>query len=310
MKTSILINNFNYQEYLIDAVNSALEQSVKVDEIILVDDGSTDQSTSIITETYARNERVKLILKEKNEGQLSCLNAGITAAIGDLIFFLDSDDFYEKDYIAECLDFYQTHQDCDFLFCGYKTFGEVENTVLPYDTERDLGYSVIATLYQQAWVGSVTSTLSIRKKILDQILPIPYLEDWRTRADDCLVWGASLSRARKYYIPKALVNYRVHNRNNFYRKKFTQAYLYERELKIIRLFSFFQNKMNYGDRLFSLTSLEFSTIEQPLWNDLLFYLKLVINSDLNLYQKARQIRAILSHFFTRANQQNVSRTQS
>lgn len=85
---SIIINNFNYEKYLRSAIKSALEQSYCYKEVVVVDDGSTDGSMSIIQEFYGL---VVLVLKA-NEGQASAFNAGLAASIGDIVIFLDADD--------------------------------------------------------------------------------------------------------------------------------------------------------------------------------------------------------------------------
>jgi glycosyltransferase involved in cell wall biosynthesis len=298
MRISVIVNNFNYQQYVIDAVNSVLNQSTQVDEIVVVDDGSTDQSSSKILQKFSDNDRVKIILKEKNEGQLSCLNEGARISTGDIIFFLDSDDLYAERYIAEAVAFYRENTDCDFLFCGYTSIGDVESQYFPYPFTRNLGYSIVSTLYQQRWIGSVTSTISMRKAILDKVLPIPFLDDWRTRADDCLIWGASLAGAKKFYMSEALVKYRIHNQNNFYHQKFNESYLFIREVNIRRLLSFLSLKMNYGNQLFNLAALEFSTIEAPFVEELWCYVKIILLANANLYTKFRILTLLLKHFLT------------
>ena len=62
MKISVLINNYNYQDYVIDSVNSVLNQSYPVDEIIVVDDKSTDNSVQILQDKFTNHETVKLVL--------------------------------------------------------------------------------------------------------------------------------------------------------------------------------------------------------------------------------------------------------
>jgi glycosyltransferase involved in cell wall biosynthesis len=85
---SIIINNYNYDRFLRDAIESALNQSYEHTEVIVVDDGSTDTSRDIIA-SYA--DRVVPVFKE-NEGQASAFNAGFTHSHGDIVIFLDSDD--------------------------------------------------------------------------------------------------------------------------------------------------------------------------------------------------------------------------
>ncbi|MCS6923483.1 MAG: glycosyltransferase [Fimbriimonadales bacterium] len=87
---SVIINNYNYGRFLTDAIESALAQTYPRKEILIVDDGSTDNSREII----ARYEgRVRAILKE-NGGHASTFNIGFQHARGDVICFLDSDDYW------------------------------------------------------------------------------------------------------------------------------------------------------------------------------------------------------------------------
>ena len=179
MKTACIINNFNYENFVVDAVNSAKEQSVPFDEIIVVDDCSTDGSVQVLKEHFDGDERVKLIFKEKNEGQLSSFNVGFLASSGDLIFFLDSDDLYNREYLEDSLNFYKENATCDFLFCCHKNFGEFAPPDEPESQSLidDYGYSVISVFYLRRWIGGPTSTISMRRSVLEKVLPIPYVED-------------------------------------------------------------------------------------------------------------------------------------
>ncbi len=88
MKVSIIINNFNYVRFVETAIESALAQTYPDCEVIVVDDGSTDGSRDLLRRFAGR---VVLVLKG-NGGQASAMNAGLQAASGDLVAFLDSDD--------------------------------------------------------------------------------------------------------------------------------------------------------------------------------------------------------------------------
>jgi hypothetical protein len=85
---SIVVNNYNYARFLPDALDSATGQRGEAVEVIVVDDGSTDDSRAVI-DGYAG--RVRVILQE-NRGQKAAFNAGFSAATGDIVMFLDSDD--------------------------------------------------------------------------------------------------------------------------------------------------------------------------------------------------------------------------
>src|SRR5262245_51139977 len=103
---SIVISNFNYGRYLADAIESALAQTYSHLEVIVVDDGSTDNSHKII-EGYG--ERIVAISK-KNGGQASSYNAGFAASRGEYVCFLDADDLLEPTAIAESIEVFQDPQ--------------------------------------------------------------------------------------------------------------------------------------------------------------------------------------------------------
>ncbi len=96
---SIIINNYNYGRFLRDAIESALAQTYKNIEVIVVDDGSTDNSREIIKSFITR---VIPVLKE-NGGQASAQNAGFAASSGEVILFLDADDLIYPKAIEEVI---------------------------------------------------------------------------------------------------------------------------------------------------------------------------------------------------------------
>lgn len=85
---SIIVNNYNYGRFLKEAVDSALNQTYPSTEVIVVDDGSTDNSRDIIA---AYGNQILPVLKE-NGGQASAFNAGFRVSHGEVVLFLDSDD--------------------------------------------------------------------------------------------------------------------------------------------------------------------------------------------------------------------------
>ena len=298
MKTTCLINNYNYSRYVVEAAESALKQSLPFDEIIIVDDCSTDDSVSVIREHFASFPTVRLIAKDKNEGQLSSFNTGSNAATGDIVFFLDADDRYDEHYLEESLKCYHEHKETDFLFCAHRKFQDAEGIVSPYRYSRDLGFSVILALYVKASIGSVTSTISMRRWVLDRMFPIPDPEDWRTRADDCLVWGSSIVGARKYYLEKPLVEYRVHGNNSHYGRAHGMGFRFRRKLATNRLFSFFRKRMGYDDNLIEYAHAEFRTIQRPSFRELRAYWNLILSDSYLQTGKFRMLITILIHYFT------------
>jgi glycosyltransferase involved in cell wall biosynthesis len=97
MKASIVINNYNYARFLSQAIESALAQTHRNTEVIVIDDGSTDRSAEIIR---SYGDRIVAVFKS-NGGQSSCYYRGYEVASGDLVLFLDADDYLYPHCISE-----------------------------------------------------------------------------------------------------------------------------------------------------------------------------------------------------------------
>jgi len=266
MKTTCLINNYNYEAYIADAIDSAVDQTIKFDEIIIVDDGSTDNSREIVISRSSQYDNIKYIFKD-NGGQMSAFNAGYESSSGELICLLDSDDLLASDYLENTLKFINNNPDCDFLFCAYETFGRKNDIKLRYPQDRDLGITLVRTNYTRSLygIGGPTSTIAIKRKIADKILPYPYTEDWRLRADDVLALGASLVGAHKYFNATPLVRYRLHSENGYSTSGRKTSVINElrRDLSINRLVNHYRNMMGYETNLSYLAYQEFKTNPCP-----------------------------------------------
>jgi len=126
---SVIIPVYNVENYLEKCVDSILCQTHPTLEVILVDDGSRDASGSICDTYAARDSRVKVIHQE-NGGLSRARNAGIAAATGEYISFIDSDDWIEPDAYAHLLDLMERYQ--VKLVCGgnFDVDGETGNKTM------------------------------------------------------------------------------------------------------------------------------------------------------------------------------------
>ncbi len=115
-KVSIIVPIYNTEKYLKTCLDSIVNQTYKNLEVILVDDGSTDNSGKIIDEYAKKDSRIKAI-HQKNAGQSAARNIGLKKATGDFISFIDSDDRVDKDFISELLAPYQ-NGNTSITVCG------------------------------------------------------------------------------------------------------------------------------------------------------------------------------------------------
>ncbi len=102
-KVSVVIPVYNGERYLKYAIESALKQTVKPDEIIVVDDASTDNTEQVVKEF--KDIKVFYIKNETNKERAFCRNRGVELARGEYVFFLDYDDMWKPDYIQDSLHF-------------------------------------------------------------------------------------------------------------------------------------------------------------------------------------------------------------
>lgn len=101
---SVIIPNYNHAEYLGGALDSVLAQSLPPDEIIVVDDGSTDRSVEIIEEYRRRDRRIVLLKNDCNRGVCYSVRRGIEASRGDLLYGLAADDLVLPEFFLQSLD--------------------------------------------------------------------------------------------------------------------------------------------------------------------------------------------------------------
>ncbi len=213
---SILINNYNYGQFLEEAINSAINQTYENIEVIVVDDGSTDNSREIIA-NYGN--KIISILKE-NGGQASAFNAGFANSQGDIICFLDADDVFISSKVAEMVDIFEQYKYIGWYFHTYKLVDtdlkmlnkqikNIGNSKI-YDIRNDLKRGKLNGKLPLA--GIVTSVLCYKRSLLEKILPMP--EIIRITSDDYLKFVA-FTLSPGYCSQKSLTWQRIHD-NNLY----------------------------------------------------------------------------------------------
>lgn len=115
---SIIIPIYNTAEYLVQCLESLIEQTYRNIEIILVDDGSTDCSLSICQKYASRYSFIK-VYSQDNAGQGSARNLGVSKCSGDYIMFVDSDDWVEQEIVQKLYDNIVT-SDSNISVCNYR----------------------------------------------------------------------------------------------------------------------------------------------------------------------------------------------
>ena len=207
LKVSIIINNFNYGKHIASCIESAISQTYENVEVIVSDDGSTDNSRAII-ESYGSSI---ITTFNPNGGQASAVNAGYKKSSGDLVIFLDADDILWPRCVAEVVRSWRSglmklhfnlaviDASGDPIGCLYirppLPRGDLRKQLLAHGTVASMGMSGNA----------------FPRAFLSQVMPIPEV-GWERGADTYLFNLATLS-GEVGAIDEPLGGYRVHGNN-------------------------------------------------------------------------------------------------
>ena len=210
-KVSIIINNYNYGRFLAAAIDSALTQSYAHCEVVVVDDGSTDDSHEIIA---GFGDQIRPVLKA-NGGQASAFNAGFATSRGDIICMLDSDDFFRPNKVEQVVRAFVAHPGVGWVFhpvCRMFSDGQSMNLPeVPQTIYLDHQNSALRGKLPGP-PGPVTSGLAMSRELLDRILPMS--ESIRITADNYLIFLAE-ALAPGAYLHEVLAVQRMHGANHY-----------------------------------------------------------------------------------------------
>ncbi|BAU10248.1 putative glycosyl transferase [Leptolyngbya sp. NIES-3755] len=207
---SIIVNNYNYAQFLPIAIESALSQTYPDVEVIVVDDGSIDRSRTIIQQ-YGSS--IKAVLKE-NGGQSSAFNAGFQASTGEIICFLDSDDYFMPDKISAIVEVFNQHPEIDWCFHGLKLIDKNANLIPSKTTLTTRLWDFRDSIRQGQLlnVPTATSALCFRQSLLKQILPMP--EEIKITSDNYIKYLA-LALGKGMFLSNQLAVQRIHGDNHY-----------------------------------------------------------------------------------------------
>ena len=170
---SVLITNHNYERYIGEAIQSVLAQTYPNFEVVVCDDGSTDNSCEVIDAWRKRDPRVWLV-RQSNGGQGAALNAAFSAAKGDVIVLLDGDDMAVENRLALIIQAFHRHPDAGTVTHALRIL-DPQGRQHGRDPEEPLdeGWLAPALLRGPEPVFPPTSGLAIRAEIAKLVFPLP-----------------------------------------------------------------------------------------------------------------------------------------
>jgi len=210
---SVLVDTYNHESFIEKALRSVLGQDFPHEqfEIIVVDDGSTDRTADIVRQFAPR---VRLIRK-KNGGQASAFNVGIPACSGDVIVFLDGDDWWAQGKLRRVEEAFSSDASLGMLGHAFiESFDDGSERLIqpgaPTCFRLDSASTADSFRLSRCYFG--TSRLALRADLARKVLPVP--ESLVFEADEYLFTMAP-AFAQSRLIADPLTHYRVHAGNLF-----------------------------------------------------------------------------------------------
>ena len=296
-KISVIVPVYNVEQYLERCVDSIINQTYTNLEIILVNDGSTDNSGKLCDELAKKDERIRVIHKE-NGGLSDARNRGIDEANSDLVGFIDSDDYIDSD-MYEVLLKNLNNTDADLSMCAlYDVYNNTPEAKVANKETWELSSEQAIKMVMEAKILSVTAVNKLYRKSLFSELKF----EVGKIAEDAFIMIKLLDKCEKIVATNEKKYYYVHRENSITTQKFSTKFLnvieaYEQNSNIIlekypKLKDVAQTRMSWAyfyvlDRLL----LDDNYNDKELENKLISYLKNHRKDILNdpLFTKGRKI---------------------
>lgn len=204
MKTiGVIVPNYNSGIYIKKCLDSLLEQEYKVNEIIVVDDCSTDESTKIVKEYTEKNDNIILLENGKNMGVSYSRNRGIENAKSEYIMFCDSDDWYEKQATKRMMEKVEKDS-ADFILAGYYiTYKDGRKIEVKYNNLNKIEIDKETAI---SYLPITSSSKLIKKSILEEH-NIKYPEGIKNCEELPVIPVAGFYAKKVVYIDECLYNY-------------------------------------------------------------------------------------------------------
>lgn len=168
---SIIIPTYNREKLLPRAIDSVKEQTYKKWELLLVDDGSTDNTKGLVENYIKKDRRIKYLVNTRKKGPAGARNTGILAAKGDYIAFLDSDDEWMPEKLKIYLNYFEKNPEID-TFCSndvmIKPEEEIERSNV-YDPPAMSKEKIFEYVIKKGDFFAQTSSMMVKRKVFNSV---------------------------------------------------------------------------------------------------------------------------------------------
>lgn len=208
---SIIVPVYNGQDFIVRCIKSLTAQSCTNIEIILVNDGSKDDTPKICEKLASQDSRIKF-LSQKNKGVSAARNLGLDHATGYYICFVDADDYVEKDFVEKHLSSIEQEEDIDISVCGFVDETLDKNVI--HKSENVISYIYEVKNFKKSdFIPYVCWQIMVRRTILNQKDHIRFDESI-TIKEDMLFLYALLMNSRKVAVLSDILYHSVHREDS------------------------------------------------------------------------------------------------
>lgn len=219
-KVSVIIPTYNYSSFIAAAVDSVLAQTFPAVEVIIVDDGSTDNTKDILSRY---GDRIKYVFQE-NKGVSAARNAGVKNSTGNLIAFLDADDIWLPEKLEKQVECFRIDEGVGFVHCAIQEF-DARGNILEEETEGAEGWVAEKVLLLGPAIAGPGSTSLIKREIFDEAGGFDERQEMRAAEDWEFCYRVAL-QCKVKFVPEILARYRNHGANRHLNlRNFEQAVL-------------------------------------------------------------------------------------
>lgn len=205
---SVILPVYNGEKYLADAIESILTQTFTDFELLVVDDGSQDGSAEIVRKYAKRDERIRLLQHESNQGHAAARNSGLEAAQGKFIAAMDADDISLPERLRKQVDFMQSHSKIGLLGVHWLQVDENLKPISDHIMPLEHALIVLRLFFRRNSLAG--PTILMRRETLDSVDGY----DARSSTGDTDLFARLVGKTRFANLPLTLYLRRNHGRNH------------------------------------------------------------------------------------------------
>lgn len=217
MTISVAMCTYNGEKYIREQLETIIKQTITVNEIIICDDISTDNTVSIIKEFQEKHPNlIKLFINEKNLKSVKNFEKAIGLCNNEIIFLSDQDDIWMDNKVEKILDFFSQNKNLDAVCTNYNIIDE--NSIIQInnftlcdvlnDIKNETKYFNVLEILVFVSNFATGCTMAFKKNLVNKIIPIPIIKDYHH--DEWIALIASLEN-KFDFLNEKLISYRIHN---------------------------------------------------------------------------------------------------